>query len=127
MFSTFFFSIFLHNVFHLFFYHNIYFFCFASQLSFSTCRSIYRFNLYVINIIVRASCGVCMLECCIEFHALAPGIFDNTFDKSTPVSALMDGGNCATRRVTSLVMLSLPPMSTISSVLASGAATSAAI
>lgn len=60
-------------------------------------------------------------------YALAPGIFPKTLDKSTPVNALIAGGNWPTKRVTSPVQLSLPPMSTISSVLANGAAISAAI
>lgn len=60
-------------------------------------------------------------------YALAPGILDSTLDRSTPVSALMAGGSDPTKRVTSAVQLSLPPINTISSVLASGAAISAAI
>lgn len=60
-------------------------------------------------------------------YALAPGILDKTFDKSTPVNAFIAGGNEPTKRVTSPVQLSLPPISTISSVLANGADISAAI
>lgn len=71
--------------------------------------------------------AICCTSQSSRFHALAPGILDSTLDRSTPVRALIDGGSWATRRVTSLVMLSLPPISTISSVLANGAATSAAI
>lgn len=58
---------------------------------------------------------------------LAPGSLPSTFDRSTPVKALTAGGICPTRRAMSAVVLSLPPMRTISSVLANGAATSAAI
>lgn len=71
--------------------------------------------------------AICCTSHSSRFHALAPGILDSTLDRSTPVRALIEGGSCATRRVTSLVILSLPPISTISSVLAKGAATSAAI
>lgn len=60
-------------------------------------------------------------------HAFAPGILDNTLDKSTPVKALMAGGSWPTSLVTSPVMWSEPLIRTISSVLANGAATSAAI
>lgn len=58
---------------------------------------------------------------------LAPGSFPSTLERSTPVKALTAGGICPTRRAISAVPLSLPPMRTISSVLANGAATSAAI
>ena len=46
---------------------------------------------------------------------------------STPVSACTAGGSVPTSLETSLVVRSWPPISTISSVLASGADTSAAI
>lgn len=58
---------------------------------------------------------------------MAPGILARTLERSTPVKALTAGGICPTNRVMSEVVLSGPPISTISSVLASGAATSAAI
>ena len=50
-----------------------------------------------------------------------------TFERSTPVRAWTAGGTWPTRRVSSPERFSLPPRRTISSVLASGAATSAAI
>lgn len=50
-----------------------------------------------------------------------------TLERSTPVNACTAGGTCPTRRVSSPLVVSLPPRSTISSVLANGAATSAAI
>lgn len=50
-----------------------------------------------------------------------------TLERSTPVNACTAGGTCPTRRVNSPLVASLPPRSTISSVLANGAATSAAI
>lgn len=37
-------------------------------------------------------------------HAFAPGILDNTLDKSTPVKALIAGGSWPTSLVTSPVM-----------------------
>ena len=51
----------------------------------------------------------------------------HTPDKSTPVRAWTAGGNCPSNLLTSVVVLSAPPRRTISSVLANGAATSAAI
>lgn len=48
-------------------------------------------------------------------------------ERSTPVNACTAGGTCPTRRVSSPLVASLPPRSTISSVLAKGAAISAAI
>ena len=50
-----------------------------------------------------------------------------TPDKSTPVNAATAGGNWLTNLLISDVVLSAPPSKTISSVLANGAATSAAI
>lgn len=37
-------------------------------------------------------------------HAFAPGIFENTFDKSTPVKALIAGGSWPTSLATSPVI-----------------------
>lgn len=47
--------------------------------------------------------------------------------RSTPVRAWTAGGICPSSLLTSVVVRSAPPNRTISSVLASGAATSAAI
>lgn len=58
---------------------------------------------------------------------VAPGTLPKTFERSTPVKAFTAGGIWPTSRVMSDVVLSGPPISTISSVLARGAATSAAI
>lgn len=58
---------------------------------------------------------------------VAPGTLLKTLERSTPVKAFTAGGIWPTRRVKSDVVLSGPPISTISSVLARGAATSAAI
>lgn len=58
---------------------------------------------------------------------VAPGILLRTLERSTPVKAFTAGGIWPTSRVKSAVVLSGPPIKTISSVLARGAATSAAI
>lgn len=58
---------------------------------------------------------------------VAPGTLLNTFERSTPVKAFKAGGICPTNRVISDVVLSGPPISTISSIFAKGADTSAAI
>lgn len=50
-----------------------------------------------------------------------------TFVKSTPVKACTDGGIWLTNFVTSAESWSVPPINTMSSVLARGAETSAAI
>lgn len=58
---------------------------------------------------------------------VAPGTLPKTLDRSTPVKAFTAGGIWPTSLVMSDVVLSGPPINTISSVLARGAATSAAI
>lgn len=100
-------------------------------------ENLWTLALFLIIIFSGIKCSVYCVQFRFEFilvhysavvdYALAPGIFDNTFEISTPVSALMAGGNWPTNRVTSPVQWSLPPISTISSVLANGAAISAAI
>ena len=54
-------------------------------------------------------------------------VYELTPVMSTPVSACTAGGRVPTSLETSLVVRSCPPINTISSVLASGADTSAAI
>lgn len=62
-----------------------------------------------------------------EVVVVAPGIFPRIFEMSTPVKAFTAGGTCPINLVNSAVVLSEPPIKTISSVFARGAATSAAI
>lgn len=77
----------------------------------------FRFAAAIISPSSKSSCP----------HAFAPGIFDNTLDRSTPVKAFIAGGSWPTNLVTSPVIWSEPLIRTISSVLANGAETSAAI
>lgn len=72
------------------------------------------------NVCAISSHEILCLIILIQFQSL-------TLERSTPVRAWTAGGTWPTRRVISELVPSPPPKSTISSVLANGAATSAAI
>jgi len=72
---------------------------------------------------LKTPCG----ERSLYLAIVAPGILPKAPVKSTPVSAWIAGGKVPINLFTSCVVLLPPPISTIWSVLASGADTSAAI